>query len=664
MNRRSFCSLLFLLSALPCGAAIQLAPLFQDGAVLQRERPIPVWGHATPGSKVSVSFAGQSENATADAKGRWQVQLKALPASAEGRAMTVTEAGTAPVEVEDILVGEVWLCSGQSNMFFRVFETTPEDQKLAASPTTAKVRTLHVPLTVSAVRQDTFKATWLDDTKENVPNFSAVSYFFGRKVSEELKVPVGLIHSSWGGSLIEPWWAEEGLQTIPEYADMVKRRSAATPGTPEYTALFQNYIKATRNWTATADEALAEGKAVPDAPQSPAKLSVGPRGETGTYQAMIHPLVPYALRGFLWYQGEANNGDGMAYATKMQALIAGWRKQFEVPNAPFLFVQIAPFNYGNKSTNLAELWVAQQEVLKRVPHTGMAVTADLGDPGDIHPRKKAEVGNRLARLALADTYGKKGVVRSGPLYRGLYKIEGNTIRVGFSETGSGLTTSDGKAPDWFEIAGDDGQFSPAEAVIGTEGKSVVLRSAKVPNPTQARFAWSDVAMPNLISKEKLPAAAFNTHWPSDPTLGKIISTGKPIESSHPNPNGWNGGLTDGTWGKDAGTCYATSNDPHFPKTVTIDLGSEQSIGAVRYGIPPIGAQKTIAISLSSDGKEFAEIGSKSFEPKSDVKAVIRVPAKTARYVRATFVDHHEAQDQFGTAFGFLSEVEVYAPAAP
>jgi sialate O-acetylesterase len=664
MNRRIAYSLPLLLTVLPCEAAIQMAPLFQNGAVIQRDRAVPVWGRATPDAKVTVSFAGQSEQTTADANGRWQVQLKALPASAEGRTMTVTESGASPVEIKDILVGEVWLCSGQSNMFFRVFETTPEDQKLAASPTTAKVRTMHVPLTVSAVRQDTFNSTWLDDTKENIPNFSAVSYFFGRKVSEELKVPVGLIHSSWGGSRIEPWWAEEGLQTIPEYADMVKRRSAASPGTPEYRSAYQTYIEATRQWTATADMALNAGEVVPDAPQAPAKLSVGPGGETGTYQAMIHPLVPYGLRGFLWYQGESNYSEGMAYATKMQALINGWRKQFQVPNGSFLFVEIAPFNYGGASNLLPQLWVAQQEVLKRVPNTGMAGTLDIGDANDIHPRQKAAIGARLARWALADTYGKKDVVRSGPLYRGLYKIEGNAIRVGFNETGSGLTTSDGKAPTWFEVAGDDGQFSPAEAVISSEGKSVVLRSAKVPNPTQARFAWSHVATPNLINKEGIPASAFNTHWPSDPTLGKIISTGKPIESSHPNPSGWNGGLTDGTWGKDAGTCYATSNDPQFPKTVTIDLGSEQAIGAVRYGVPPIGAQKTIAISLSSDGKDFTEIGSKSFEPKSDLKAVIRVPSKSARYVRATFVDHHEAQDQFGTAYGFLSEVEVYAPAAP
>jgi sialate O-acetylesterase len=228
-------------------------------------------------------------------------------------------------------------------------------------------------------------------------------------------------------------------------------------------------------------------------------------------------LVPFALRGFIWYQGESNNGEGMAYATKKRALIEGWRKQFMAPEAPFLFVQLAPFNYGpQRDSDLPGIWWAQQETLK-IPHTGMAVTNDIGDPKNIHPTNKSEVGRRLSLWALADTYGRKDLVKSGPLFSG-YEVTDKGITLQFSHTGGGLVARDGKPLSHFEIAGADGVYHPADAAISADGKTILLTSGAVPKPDRARFAWSQVAEPNLMNREGLPAAAFNTHWPVAPAI--------------------------------------------------------------------------------------------------------------------------------------------------
>ena len=257
-------------------------------------------------------------------------------------------------------------------------------------------------------------------------------------------------------------------------------------------------------------QGMDAGLPTPDMPKAPDLLALGHNKETGTYQAMIHPLVPFALRGFLWYQGESNNGEGMLYTAKMRALIEGWRKQFKAPDAPFLFVQLAPYNYGPQRVyDLPGIWWAQQETLK-IPHTGMAVTNDIGNTGNIHPTNKSEVGRRLALWAFADTYGKPGVVKSGPLFAG-FKVTEQGIAVRFDHLGGGLATRDGKPPSWFEIAGADDAYQPADAKISEDGKWILLTSANVPKPDRARFAWSQVAEPNLMNREGLPAAAFKTH---------------------------------------------------------------------------------------------------------------------------------------------------------
>ncbi|WP_052572728.1 sialate O-acetylesterase [Haloferula sp. BvORR071] len=646
---------------LPAAAEVRLPKVFTTGAVLQRDRPVPVWGWATPGKKVTVKFAGQEKSTEAKPDSTWQLELDPLPASAESRSIEVAEDGGNQLEFKDVLVGEVWLASGQSNMELAVNGARQEDQDLAKSGQTPLLRLLTVPKKVSPYRLNDFEGSWQQSTPENTAKFSAVAYFFGRRLTEELGVPVGIIHSSWGGSRIEPWFADEGFDGIEDLQEMREFRNARTPGTQKYDDAMRRHLAATRSWVDNAERALAEKKSLPAQPAAPPMLQVGSNQALGTYQAMIHPLVPYALRGFLWYQGESNVGEDLLYTLKMEALIKGWRKQFNVPDAPFYYVQLAPYNYGdNRQGALQGLWIAQQEALK-IPHTGMAVTMDIGNPGDIHPKNKSEVGRRLSLWALADTYGKQGIVKSGPMFES-YEATGDTIRIHFKSAPTGLATRDQKAPDLFEVAGPDWNFKPATAEIAGNEPVIILKSAEVQQPTMARFAWSQTAEPNLMNKEGLPAAAFHTHWPDEPGMGRNVARQRPFTSSDPNRSGWDSGLTDGNWWSGAGTCFATGASDQFPKYVTIDLGRSRPVQAVRFGVPGFGSTKTVVISLSEDGKEFQEAGKQEFAGKTETRKELRFDKRNARFVRATFPDHHERQDNYSENHSFLSELEVYGPA--
>jgi sialate O-acetylesterase len=502
---------MMLLAAPTLAADLVLAPLFRDGAVLQRDRELPVWGKATPQAGVVVTFANHRATTTAGADGRWEVVLPPLATDAEPRTMTVSS-GADTAEIKDLLVGEVWLASGQSNMQWAIQQSRNEDKELAAQGPVPGLRVFQVPRLLSHERQDAVDGNWVHATPETVGDLTAVGYFFGRRLVEELGIPVGIIHSSWGGSRIEPWWDEDGLDGIKQLAKTRDYRRLRSPGFPEYHQPLREYAVAIRAWSDETIAALDKGGDAPPMPGAPELLKLGHNAETGTYQAMIHPLAPYALRGFLWYQGESNRSDGMAHFPKKLALIKGWRARFRSPDAPFLFVQLAPFQYGeDRPDELPEMWVAQQKTLE-IPHTGMAVTLDIGNIKDIHPGNKSEVGRRLALWALADTYGKKDIVKSGPLYAGFRAVPG-AIEVSFAHTGSGLATRDGKPPSHFEVAGDDDKFHPATAEISANGKTVLVRSPEVAEPKRARFAWNKTAEPNLMNREGLPAAAFHTHWP-------------------------------------------------------------------------------------------------------------------------------------------------------
>jgi sialate O-acetylesterase len=353
-------------------------------------------------------------------------------------------------------------------------DASDKPQEEIAAANFPNVRLFLVPLVSSPVKNKDVKATWTACTPQSVPKFSAVLYFMGRHLHKELNVPVGLIASSWGGSRIEPWTPIEGYEQVPSQQENAKKLRA----------------------------------------QDAASIPHGHQQLHGTYNAMIHPLVPFALRGAVWYQGESNNGEGMLYTDRMQALIGGWRAVWKQGDFPFYHIQLAPYNYTRKSpevdkatTALAEIWEAQAESVKRIPNTGMAVITDIGNVNDIHPRNKQEAGRRLALIALAKDYGRADLVYSGPAYRE-HAVEGNKVRVKFDHTGGGLASRDGKPLTWFELAGADGKFVAAEAVI--EGNDVLVSAAAVAEPKAVRFAFSQIAEPNLMNKEGLPAGTFRS----------------------------------------------------------------------------------------------------------------------------------------------------------
>ena len=457
----------------PVSAEIKMSSLFGSGMVLQQGEDAPVWGWADAGQQVTVAFAGQKVSATADDNGKWLATLKPLKTNTEPATMTVT-AGDATAKIENILVGEVWICSGQSNMEMAVRScNSPEDVASAKYPL---IRTIKVPKIPSATPVDDFKGSWVVCDPTTVGQFTAVGYFFARKIHKELGVPVGLVNSSWGGTRVEPWAPPCGFKAVPELKE------------------------------------IAEGTYTAKSHQEPTVL----------YNGMISPLLPLAIRGAIWYQGESNGSEGVSYYHKKQALIGGWRQLFKQGDFPFYFVQLANFRAPSDNAEGGDGWAklreAQVDTLK-VPNTGMAVIIDIGNARDIHPKNKQDVGLRLALWALAKDYGKKDLVHSGPLYKSM-KVEGDKIRLSFDHTGSGLMVGlkEGLAPTQqvdggelkrFAIADADKNWHWAKAVI--DGDTVVVSADEVKAPVAVRYAFTiNPEGCNLYNKEGLPASTFRT----------------------------------------------------------------------------------------------------------------------------------------------------------
>jgi sialate O-acetylesterase len=436
-------------------APLWMPSFLSDHMVLQRQMPLPLWGRATPGATVTVTLAGNVQTTQAGEKGQWRITLPPLEAGGPHEITVIS--GADRKILRDVLVGEVWVASGQSNMrwsFCPGHEVTGGEEELANADA-PRIRFFDPPAQNGVQGQDDLLSEWRLCNREtllaggfrgNPPPPSAVAYFFARKLEKDLGVPVGIISAAVGNSRIGFWKPESAL-----------------------------------------------GK------------------------GMIQPLVPYAIRGWIWYQGESNlmNGETPEYGAKMVDHIETWRRTWGQGDFPFYFVQLPPFLYSGvqrpnltfDSKTLPQFREAQATAL-RLPHTGMAVITDLVDADklrDIHPRHKKEVGQRLARLALARTYALPHVVDSGPTFHSA-KVEGPAVRVRFTHAEGGLQTRNGSAPDWFEIAGADGVFRAAEARI--EGESVLLSSAQVPNPVRVRLGWDETAQPNLMNQEGLPASSF------------------------------------------------------------------------------------------------------------------------------------------------------------
>lgn len=459
-------------------ADVKPASIFGDSMVLQRELPVPVWGTADPGEAVTVTIGGQSKKTSADAEGRWQVKLDALEAEAEGRTLTV--AGKNKVELKDVLVGEVWICSGQSNMEWPLRASLNAKQEIEAA-NHPQIRLFNVPgHTTSPVAKDTCPGSWQVCESKATSGFSAVGYFFGRRLQKELNVPIGLVGSNWGGTRIEPWTSPAGFHSVPELKEIAAQVDAY-------------------------DE----------------KTKVNGRSPSAIYNAMVHPLAPFSMRGAIWYQGESNGNEGESYYHKTQALVNGWRKLFN-PELAFYWVQLADFQQPNDDPAGGNGWAKLREAQRKalgIKHTGMAVIIDIGEANDIHPRNKQDVGGRLAQWALHQTYGKQDIVPAGPLYKG-HKVDGNSIRLTFDHVGSGLIVGkkegleptkevkDGKLQR-FAIAGEEKKWHWADAVI--DGDTVVVTSSDVAKPVAVRYAYSmNPAGANLYNKEGIPASPFRT----------------------------------------------------------------------------------------------------------------------------------------------------------
>jgi sialate O-acetylesterase len=474
-----------IVGCITANAEITLPKILGNDMVLQQGKPVPIWGTASPSEHVSVNFNKLTKETTADASGHWMIMLDAMQVSATPLAMTITGSNT--IKLNNILIGEVWLCSGQSNMEYSMRKNskvvkTEADSLDKNSPIDelqyAKNPAIRIFLVTSKNLQkpDPTHTGWSIAKDSALRSFSAAGYFFGKKLYEKLHVPIGVISSAVPGSAIEPWLTG----TITNEKEL---------------AVTQPKLK--------MDE-TTPGKFIPN---------------------MVRPLVPFAIKGFLWYQGETNcfQNESLEYTYKMEALISEWRNLWNDKNLPFYYVQIAPFFYSKSAgkyplttETLPRFWEAQILALS-IPNTAMAVTTDLNNtPDELHPAFKWEVGRRLALIALAKIYGQK-IAYSGPTYKQM-KIEKGRIEIEFSNAGIGLMNKDGKPLTEFTIAGKDGNYVPAEAVI--EGNKVIVSSKDVPSPANVRFEWTEVGHANLYNKEGLPAVPFRTDNPNHFVVSK------------------------------------------------------------------------------------------------------------------------------------------------
>lgn len=504
---RPLATLSLALIALGSTAFADVVPhaLFAPNAVLQRDQPLPVWGLADPGEKVAVTLADARAETTADAEGRWLVRLPAQPA---GGPHTLVLTGNNRIELPDIWLGEVWLCSGQSNMERELGPRRGQPlienwQAEAASANYPRIRHFTVDRRPSATPRTDTKGAWLVCYPETAPRFTAVGYFFARDLHRALDgVAIGLIHSSWGGTPVEAWTSREVLQSV--VPQTVANYDRAVANFPAQLAAYQaDEPRILAEWTAATEKAAAEAKPAPRKPGPPSSPAEKPGSPATLYQGMIQPLIPYALRGVLWYQGETNAGNSALYRKTFPALIADWRARWQSPDLPFLFVQLAP--YKKLPPEIRE---AQFLVWRATPGTAMVVTTDAGDADDIHPARKEPVGQRLALAARSLAYGHE-IVSSGPIFTGATFADGRaTVR--FDSLGGGLVAQDGPLRG-FTVSADGKTFVPASAEI--RGDTVVVSTPEIQAPVAVRYGWANVPDVNLANTAGLPASPFRSDAP-------------------------------------------------------------------------------------------------------------------------------------------------------
>ncbi len=520
MKPRQYVALVIVLfSVLPCSsgwAQLKLPSFFSDDMVLQREKPVAIWGWADANAKTTVAFAGQTQSATADETGKWMVKLPALKASSEGSSLIV-ESGSERIEIKNVLVGEVWFASGQSNMDFLLLKTDEAEQDIAAAEHPG-IRMFLAANTPAADPQTDIRGSWHVSTPETAGSFSAVAYFFALRLHEETGVPVGVLKSSWGGKRSECFTSREAMLSNEHGRKMIDELDKLAEQFDAKNAA-NTYEKALAAWKEKTAEIRefnkgkepSEKKRVPRQPQKSKPVYENERNPTVLYNGMIHPFVGYTMRGAIWYQGEANAKPELAgiYQEMFTLMIQDWRTRWG-DDFPFYFVQLANFQDPTTEPGNRSDWATvqnNQRLTLELPGTGMATINDVGAAKDIHPKNKKTVGNRLALWALRNQY-HKDVVVSGPIYR-THQIEGDQVTIEFDHVGSGLKSRDGKPLERFEIAGEDKNWHWANARI--IGDTVVVACPDVRKPKSVRYAWS--ANPegaNLINAEGLPASIFET----------------------------------------------------------------------------------------------------------------------------------------------------------
>lgn len=490
-------------------ADVRLPKVFGSHMVLQQEKPIVIWGWAAPGEDIRVQIGTEQGETKANEQGEWKVTLPALKAGGP-LVMTVTGANT--VRFDDVMLGEVWLCSGQSNMEMGIGMVRDSKEEIANADY-PQIRLLKVAKRWTPMPEQDIDGEWKPCSPKTVAEggwggFSAAAYFFGRDLHKQLGVAIGLIDSTWGGTRIESWTPPEGFAEVSALAKDYERVQLGDPRTTLHRERLEKTLTEVQDWVSATRQAMAANKLVPSMPVYPPELQPpnDVQNPTALYNGMIYPLHPFGLRGAIWYQGESNSGEGMLYAERMKALVGGWRAVWAEGEFPFYFVQIAPYNYGGNAERIGEFWEAQAAAAQASPNCGMAVINDIGELKDIHPKNKQDVGRRLALWALAKTYGRQNVICSGPTFKNM-TLEADTLRVNFDNTGTGLVSRGGQPLTWFEIIDvNEGGFVKADARI--EGSSIVLSSPEVKHPVAMRFAWSMMAEPNLMNSAGLPASAF------------------------------------------------------------------------------------------------------------------------------------------------------------
>lgn len=485
-------------------ADVKLPAIIDDNMVIQRDAKVIIWGSADPEERVTLSFAGQKTEAIADAEGRWIIDLK--PMEAGGPYEMIIE-GENSITLQNILVGEVWVCSGQSNMQWPVRASINAEQEMAEADF-PMIRLFGVKRIVSEVPLTDVEGLWQACNSETVGNFSAVGYFFGRDLHKQLGVPVGLINSSWGGTPAEAWTSMKTLKSDPEFRPILDRWEQILEKYPQAEEEYQQKLA---EWEQESQKAKDEGRMEPIKPQPPIGPN-HPHRPSSLFNGMIAPLIPLPIKGVIWYQGESNAGRAYQYRKLFSSMISDWRAAWGQGDFPFLFVQLANFEASKPppvDSAWSELREAQTMTLS-LPKTGMAVAIDIGEAKDIHPKNKQDVGHRLALAASAIAYDQN-IEFSGPVYDSMI-IEKDKIRLYFKHTNRELITKDGEQPRGFAIAGRDQRFIWAKAII--EGDTVLVWHEKVPQPIAVRYAWGDNPDCNLYNSSGLPALPFRTdQWP-------------------------------------------------------------------------------------------------------------------------------------------------------